>query len=89
MGGTQPNSTDCDVPPIYGMHNMYLGKQNPEDAMWAMFRSNLTSYEVPSEIISVIGGSYVSRIIASAHLTLTSFLQCHRGRQHHAAFWRL
>ncbi|OGM47258.1 hypothetical protein ABOM_003932 [Aspergillus bombycis] len=57
MGGTQPNSTDCDVPPIYGMHNMYLGKQNPEDAMWAMFRSNLTSYEVPSEIISTIGGS--------------------------------
>ncbi|KAE8378052.1 hypothetical protein BDV26DRAFT_262411 [Aspergillus bertholletiae] len=57
MGGTLPNSTSCDVPPIFGMHNMYLGKQNPQDTMWAQFRSNLTSYDVPSEIISAIGGS--------------------------------
>ncbi|KAE8387033.1 hypothetical protein BDV23DRAFT_186706 [Aspergillus alliaceus] len=57
MGGTYTNSTTCDVPKIYGLHNMYLGKQNPEHAMWARFRPNLTSYQVPSEIISVVGGS--------------------------------
>ncbi|KAB8266455.1 hypothetical protein BDV30DRAFT_245220 [Aspergillus minisclerotigenes] len=57
MGGTMPNNTDCDIPAIYGMHNMYLGKQNPQDAIWALFRPNLTSYEVPSEIISAVGGS--------------------------------
>ncbi|KAE8165226.1 hypothetical protein BDV40DRAFT_80463 [Aspergillus tamarii] len=57
MGGNKPNDTDCDAYPIYGLHNMYLGKQNPEDAVWAMFRPNITSYEVPSEIISAVGGS--------------------------------
>ncbi|KAF7586996.1 hypothetical protein BBP40_007888 [Aspergillus hancockii] len=57
MGGTYPNSTDCDVPKIFAMHNMYLGKQNPEGAKWAKFRPNLTEYKVPSEVISVIGGS--------------------------------
>ncbi|KAB8201654.1 hypothetical protein BDV34DRAFT_202273 [Aspergillus parasiticus] len=57
MGGTKPNDTDCDIPAIYGMHNVYLGKQNPQDAIWALFRPNLTSYEVPTEIISAVGGS--------------------------------
>ncbi|KAE8155254.1 hypothetical protein BDV25DRAFT_146397 [Aspergillus avenaceus] len=57
MGGTYTNSTICDVPKIYGMHNMYLGKQNPENEMWARYRPNVTEYEVPSEIISAIGGS--------------------------------
>ncbi|KAE8354609.1 hypothetical protein BDV28DRAFT_156106 [Aspergillus coremiiformis] len=57
MGGTYPNSTDCDVPKVIGMHNMYLGKQNPQNAIWARFRPNITTYQVPTEIISVIGGS--------------------------------
>ena len=71
MGGNKPNDTDCDAYPIYGLHNMYLGKQNPEDAVWAMFRPNITSYEVPSEIISAVGGSYVLWVIAAGHLKLT------------------
>ncbi|KAE8152936.1 hypothetical protein BDV25DRAFT_127561 [Aspergillus avenaceus] len=51
------NVTECDVPTIYAQHNIYLGRQNPEQAEWARFRPNLTEYHVPSEIISVIGGS--------------------------------
>ncbi|PLB51632.1 hypothetical protein P170DRAFT_422622 [Aspergillus steynii IBT 23096] len=57
MGGSFTNSTSCDVAPIYGMHNMDLGKQNAVKQNWAKFNPNLTSYKVPSEIISVIGGS--------------------------------
>lgn len=62
MGGSFTNSTDCDVAPIYGMHNMDLGKQNAVKQSWVKFNLNLTSYKVPSEIISVIGGSYVSSL---------------------------
>ncbi|KAH8429033.1 uncharacterized protein LDX57_006704 [Aspergillus melleus] len=57
MGGTFTNSTSCDVPPIYGMHNMDLGKQNSLKQNWASFNPNLTTYKVPSEVTDVIGGS--------------------------------
>ncbi|KAF7590916.1 hypothetical protein BBP40_002222 [Aspergillus hancockii] len=58
MGGyTIKNVTECDSADIYSMHNMYLGKQNPERTEWALFRSNVTEYNVPSEIISIIGGT--------------------------------
>lgn len=57
MGGVFTNSTSCDVPNVYGIHNMDLGKQNPDDTPWYQFRSNLTTYKVPDEIISVVGGS--------------------------------
>ncbi|PWY73122.1 hypothetical protein BO94DRAFT_627641 [Aspergillus sclerotioniger CBS 115572] len=56
MGGTFPNSTACDVPQNYGMHNMDLGKQNSEQKKWIRFRPNVTTYVVPSEVISVVGG---------------------------------
>ncbi|PYI08655.1 hypothetical protein BO78DRAFT_297857, partial [Aspergillus sclerotiicarbonarius CBS 121057] len=57
MGGTFPNSTACDVPQNYGMHNVDLGEQNAEHKKWLRFRPNITTYEVPAEIISVVGGS--------------------------------
>ncbi|KAK4956141.1 hypothetical protein LTR66_013363 [Elasticomyces elasticus] len=56
MGGTFPNSSQCDVPAVYGMHNLNLGKQDVEGGRWYRFLPNLTSYEVPSEITAVIGG---------------------------------
>ena len=55
MGGTFENSSQCDVPTLYGFHNMDLGKQS--GSKWAEYRSNITSYKVPSEIIAVVGGS--------------------------------
>ena len=57
MGGTFPNSTGCDDPTHFGFHSLDLGKQNPQNAMWYIFRSNITTYQVPSEIISVVGGA--------------------------------
>jgi hypothetical protein len=56
MGGTFPNSTSCDVPSVFAFHNMDLGKDNPEGAKWALFSPNKTKYNVPSEIIAVVGG---------------------------------
>ncbi|PWY89847.1 hypothetical protein BO70DRAFT_426286 [Aspergillus heteromorphus CBS 117.55] len=57
MGGTFPNSTACDIPTNYGMHNLDLGQQNSQKAKWFIFRPNITTYQVPSAIISAIGGS--------------------------------
>lgn len=56
MGGTFPNSTDCDVPDNYGQHGLDLGQANPELAKWALFRPNVTKYQVPQEIVKTIGG---------------------------------
>ncbi|KAM0198496.1 hypothetical protein ACHAPI_004020 [Fusarium lateritium] len=59
IGGTYANATDktCDVPAIQGVHNMNLGKQNKEDAIWASYQPDLTTYVVPIDIRTVVGGS--------------------------------
>ncbi|KAF2635076.1 hypothetical protein P280DRAFT_511495 [Massarina eburnea CBS 473.64] len=58
MGGSFPNHTmDCDVPTIYGQHGLDLGKANSEGAKWARFDPTLTTYKVPSEITTVVGGA--------------------------------
>lgn len=56
IGGTFPLTNACDAPNVWGTHSLDLGKQNPSNAMWYTYRSNLTSYVVPDEIISKIGG---------------------------------
>ncbi|EXK26351.1 hypothetical protein FOMG_17026 [Fusarium oxysporum f. sp. melonis 26406] len=59
IGGTYSNATDkvCDVPTIQGTHNMNLGKQNKEDAIWALYQPNLTTYIVPIDIRTAVGGN--------------------------------
>jgi hypothetical protein len=57
MGGTFPNSTQCDVAANFGFHNMDMGKQNPDNAKWASFNNTKKTYKVPSEILAVVGGS--------------------------------
>jgi hypothetical protein len=57
IGGTFPLVDDCDAPNVWGTHNLDLGKQNVNNAMWNVYQPNLTSYVVPTEIISRIGGS--------------------------------
>ncbi|RGP76880.1 hypothetical protein FLONG3_4963 [Fusarium longipes] len=59
IGGSYANASEkiCDVPPIQGVHNMNLGKQNEEDAIWARYQDDLTTYEVPIDIRTAIGGS--------------------------------
>ncbi|KAI1071762.1 hypothetical protein LB507_004924 [Fusarium sp. FIESC RH6] len=58
IGGSYANASDslCDVPPIQGAHNMNFGKQNEENAMWARYQNKLTTYEIPTEIRTAIGG---------------------------------
>lgn len=57
IGGTFPSSDRCDAPEQYGVHNIDLGQQNPEKALWQIFVTNLTKYAVPDPVVSVIGGS--------------------------------
>ena len=59
MGGTFPldsNPPTCDAPGVWGMHNLDLGQQNVQAAKWYQYLPNVTSYAVPSTIISAIGG---------------------------------
>ncbi|KAI3401857.1 hypothetical protein diail_6416 [Diaporthe ilicicola] len=57
IGGTFPLSEDCDAAPQWGTHNLVLGQQADPDANpWQLFSPNLTTYAVPDEIISVVGG---------------------------------
>jgi hypothetical protein len=56
MGGTFPNSTNCDAATVFGFHNMDLGKNNRDAAEWFQFSPKKNTYQVPSEIIAVVGG---------------------------------
>lgn len=56
MGGHFTNSSDCDVPVIQGQHGLDLGKANAQGVKWARYNASLTTYNVPTEIISSIGG---------------------------------
>jgi hypothetical protein len=69
IGGTFPNDTDCDSPLVYGSHNLDLGKQNSDNAQWHAFQPNITSYVVPPEIISKVGGNSKGGATATAPAT--------------------
>lgn len=57
IGGTFPLSDECDSAPQWGAHNLVLGQQSEPDANpWQLYSPNLTTYAVPDEIISVVGG---------------------------------
>jgi hypothetical protein len=56
IGGTFPNDEACDVPNLYGIHNLNLGSNGPGKSKWDVFSPNITTYQVPPEIIANIGG---------------------------------
>jgi hypothetical protein len=56
MGGTFPNSSQCDAPDLYGLHNLDLSQNNPNNAMWAPPNYSSTGYLVPTAVISAVGG---------------------------------
>lgn len=57
IGGVFPlDDTTCDTPEQFGSHNLDMGKQNPSDSPWYLYRQNLTSYVVPDNITAAIGG---------------------------------
>ncbi|CAI6339888.1 unnamed protein product [Periconia digitata] len=57
MGGHFPNQTsNCDVPTIYGQHNLHFGKTD-KDEVWGDFKPGKKGYRIPPEIYKKIGGS--------------------------------
>jgi hypothetical protein len=57
LGGTFPNSTQCDSPVTYGFHNLDLTENNADNAKWIGFNDSKQGYQVPPEVIAEIGGS--------------------------------
>lgn len=59
MGGYFPNSTNnaCDVPDIWGQHNLNLGSNNILGASWYQYLPNITQYTLPPNLTAVVGGS--------------------------------
>jgi hypothetical protein len=69
IGGTFPQSDQCDAPNVWGTHSLDLGKQNPGGNKWYPYRNNLTSYVVPDEITSIVGGNPVGAATVTAPAT--------------------
>jgi hypothetical protein len=58
VGGAFPaQQTTCDSQGTWGTHNLDLGQQNQHGDIWNTYQPNLTSYVVPSAVISAVGGS--------------------------------
>ncbi|KAL1869078.1 hypothetical protein VTK73DRAFT_3386 [Phialemonium thermophilum] len=70
IGGTFPLTEDCDAPTQWGTHNMDMGEQNEDHALWKLWDpttvdggdgssgsdGNKTAYRVPDPIVAVVGG---------------------------------
>ncbi|KAL2105526.1 hypothetical protein VUR80DRAFT_8233 [Thermomyces stellatus] len=56
IAGTFPLSDMCDTPEKWGVHNLDLGRQNPDGAVWMLFDPEKKGYVVPKDISDAIGG---------------------------------
>lgn len=56
IGGTYPLTDECDAPSTWGVHNLNLGANGPQQAVWDLYYPNITQYVVPPEIIAHVGG---------------------------------
>ncbi|KAL6411727.1 hypothetical protein AUP68_04101 [Ilyonectria robusta] len=56
-GGFFPLNNDCDSPNQWGLHNLDMGKRNSYNSPWSLYDPSKTHYVVPTDIISVVGGS--------------------------------
>lgn len=56
IGGTFPLSDMCDTPDQWGVHNMDMGRQNQDKALWMLYDPHKGDYVVPSNISDEIGG---------------------------------
>ncbi|KAM0334351.1 hypothetical protein ACHAQA_001376 [Verticillium albo-atrum] len=56
IGGSFPTIQDCDAQTQWGTHNADLGRQNNNSSPWELYAPNKTSYAVPTDILSEIGG---------------------------------
>lgn len=60
VGGWFPETNTCDSPNVQGQHNINLGYNGEQRALWDKFEPSIPSYSVPTPILSVIGGGYVA-----------------------------
>lgn len=58
IGGIRSNDTtySCDADDVQGTHNMNLGEQNDNNAIWAVYQANLSTYAVPTDVLTAVGG---------------------------------
>jgi hypothetical protein len=58
IGGTYSNDTDfmCDAESVWGQHNMALSQENPDNDIWGEYIPSVTTYTVPSFILTAVGG---------------------------------
>ncbi|OCK83649.1 hypothetical protein K432DRAFT_174012 [Lepidopterella palustris CBS 459.81] len=56
IGGYFAENQNCDSPDVWGTHNMNLGEDGPENALWDKYYPNITKYLVPTPVISAVGG---------------------------------
>lgn len=65
IGGWFSNTTDCDVSSGYGQHNMNLGYNGPANGLWDEYDPNVSTYFVPTPVLSVVGGGPTGGATAS------------------------
>ncbi|KAJ4361305.1 hypothetical protein N0V95_002007 [Ascochyta clinopodiicola] len=56
IGGWFPGSDQCDSPQVQGQHLMNLGFNGEKKALWDKYDPSLSTYLVPTPVISAIGG---------------------------------
>ncbi|KAF2625397.1 hypothetical protein BU25DRAFT_372530 [Macroventuria anomochaeta] len=56
IGGWFPESDQCDSPQVQGQHGMNLGYNGEKKALWDKYDPKLSTYFVPTPVISAIGG---------------------------------
>lgn len=56
IGGWFPSTDACDAPNGWGQHNMNLGYNGPSNTLWDKYDPKVSTYFVPTPVISVVGG---------------------------------
>ncbi|KAF2466961.1 uncharacterized protein BDR25DRAFT_305792 [Lindgomyces ingoldianus] len=56
IGGWFTTSDTCDSPNGWGQHNMNLGFNGPSKTLWDKYDPKVSTYFVPTPIISAVGG---------------------------------
>ena len=73
IGGWFPeaDANFCDSPGVQGQHGMNLGYNGEKKALWDKYDPTLTTYFVPTPIISAIGGGYALPFLHIKAMMLT------------------
>ncbi|KAF2872482.1 hypothetical protein BDV95DRAFT_385660 [Massariosphaeria phaeospora] len=56
IGGWFTTNDECDSADVWGQHNMNMGYNGPAKAIWDKYDPKISTYFVPTPVISVVGG---------------------------------